>query len=113
MLSLYRRQSATLAQAFDKWDAKALGSHWTEEGEYIDDGTTYRGRAAIEAGHAKFFAAHPKRKLELTNKRGNWRCGQAPLHSCRSPSRSRHCWAPWRARWVEYECCSCDYANSV
>jgi uncharacterized protein (TIGR02246 family) len=62
-----RKQSAALVQAFDKGDAKALAALWTEEGEYIDDdGTTYRGRAAIEAGYAKFFAAHPKRKLELT-----------------------------------------------
>jgi uncharacterized protein (TIGR02246 family) len=62
-----RKQSAALVQAFEKGDAKALASLWTEEGEYIDDdGTSYRGRAAIEVGYAKFFADHPKRKLALT-----------------------------------------------
>jgi uncharacterized protein (TIGR02246 family) len=48
--------------AFNSGDAKALSSSWTTEGEYIgDDGTTYRGRAALEKGYTEFF----------TNNKGN------------------------------------------
>ena len=61
-----RKQSAAFVQAFEKGDAKALAALWTEEGEYIDDeATTYRGRAAIAAAYAQFFAKNPKVKLEL------------------------------------------------
>jgi uncharacterized protein (TIGR02246 family) len=46
--------------------ARALAALWTKEGEYIDDeATTYRGRAAIAAAYAQFFAKNPKVKLEL------------------------------------------------
>ena len=35
--------------AFKQGDGKAVAALWTAEGEYIsDDGTTYRGRAALE-----------------------------------------------------------------
>ena len=61
-----RNQTAALVQAFNKGDAKALASLWTEEGEYIDDdGTSYHGRAAIEATYSDFFAKNPKAKLEV------------------------------------------------
>ncbi len=43
--------------AFEKGDAKALAAHWTENGEYVaDDGTTIRGRAAIEKAYAGILA---------------------------------------------------------
>jgi len=49
-----RNATADLAQAVEKGDAKSVAASWTEEGEYIgEDGTTLRGRAAIEAAYAK------------------------------------------------------------
>jgi uncharacterized protein (TIGR02246 family) len=61
-----RKQTAAFVQIFNKGDAKALAGLWTLEGEYIDDdGSTYRGRAAIEATYAEFFAKNPKAKLEV------------------------------------------------
>src|SRR5579864_118813 len=54
--ALIRKQAAEFVQAFNKGDAKTLAALWTQEGEYIDDdGTTYRGRAAIENVYADFF----------------------------------------------------------
>src|SRR4029078_70749 len=39
---------------------------WTPEGEYIsDEGTTIRGRAPLEKGHAEFFANTPNKPLEV------------------------------------------------
>jgi uncharacterized protein (TIGR02246 family) len=44
-------------KAFMSGDAKGVAAHWTENGEYqADDGTTLRGRAAIEKAYAKLFA---------------------------------------------------------
>jgi len=64
--ALIRKQAADFVRAFNKGDAKSLAALWTEEGEYIDDdGTTYRGRAAIQEVYADFFAKNPKRKLEI------------------------------------------------
>lgn len=52
--------------AFQKGDAKALAANWTTEGEYVsDDGTTLRGRAALEKGYAEFFTKSPDHKLEV------------------------------------------------
>jgi uncharacterized protein (TIGR02246 family) len=58
-------------KAYLAGDAKALAAHWTENGEYFtDDGTTIRGRAAIEKTFTEVFA---KRKpathaaLEVTS----------------------------------------------
>jgi uncharacterized protein (TIGR02246 family) len=53
-------------KAFEKGDAKAVASFWTEQGEYIDDdGSTLRGRAAIQEAYEKSFAKHPKRKAKV------------------------------------------------
>src|SRR5438309_664474 len=61
-----RKQTAALVKAFNKGDAKALATLWTEEGEYIDDdGTSFRGRAAIEATYAAFYTNNPKARLEV------------------------------------------------
>jgi uncharacterized protein (TIGR02246 family) len=50
------KSSADFAQAFSKGDAKAIAAMWTEAGEYHDDnGTSLRGRAAIEEAFREFF----------------------------------------------------------
>ncbi len=62
-----RKASGELAAALQKGDAKALASLWTEEGEYVGhDGTTIRGRAAIEKAYAKHLAENPRRNVEFT-----------------------------------------------
>src|SRR5262245_6708065 len=44
-------------KAFKSGDAKAVAAHWTENGEYVaDDGTTFRGRNAIEKAYAESFS---------------------------------------------------------
>jgi uncharacterized protein (TIGR02246 family) len=62
-----RKATADFIKAVEKGDAKAVAAAWTEEGEYIgDDGTTIRGRAAIEAAYAKAFAKKKKMKVQAT-----------------------------------------------
>jgi uncharacterized protein (TIGR02246 family) len=62
-----RKVSAELTRALDKGDAKAVAALWTEEGEYVgEDGTTVRGRPALEAAYAKLFAKNPHVKVEAT-----------------------------------------------
>jgi uncharacterized protein (TIGR02246 family) len=62
-----RKATADFIKAVEKGDAKAVAASWTEEGEYIDDdGTTIRGRAAIEAAYAKAFASKNHPKVEVT-----------------------------------------------
>ena len=54
-------------RALEKGDAKGLAALWTDEGEYVGgDGTTLRGRAAVEAAYAKFFAKAPNLKADVT-----------------------------------------------
>jgi uncharacterized protein (TIGR02246 family) len=55
----------SFVDAFEKGDAKAVAAHWTENGEYIsDDGTTLRGRAAIEKDYTRNFGAR-KTKIKI------------------------------------------------
>jgi uncharacterized protein (TIGR02246 family) len=62
-----RKATAEFIKAVEKGDAKAVANSWTPDGEYIDDdGTTIRGRAAIEAAYTKAFARNKKLKVELT-----------------------------------------------
>jgi uncharacterized protein (TIGR02246 family) len=62
-----RKASADFVKAMEKGDAKAVAAFWTEQGEYIgDDGTTIRGRKAIEAAYAKMFDKVKKLKLDVT-----------------------------------------------
>jgi uncharacterized protein (TIGR02246 family) len=62
-----RKATADFLKEVEKGDAKAVAAAWTQEGEYIgDDGTTLRGRAAIEAAYAKVFAKSKKLKVEIT-----------------------------------------------
>jgi uncharacterized protein (TIGR02246 family) len=57
---------ASFAAAFQKGDGKALSAHWTAEGEYIeDDGTSFRGRAALEKAYGEFFAKNKDNALEV------------------------------------------------
>jgi uncharacterized protein (TIGR02246 family) len=61
-----RKASADFIKLVEKGDAKAVAASWTEEGEYIDDdGTTIRGRAAIEEAYARAFAKKQKVKVEI------------------------------------------------
>jgi uncharacterized protein (TIGR02246 family) len=60
-----RKLSAEFARALAKGDAKAVAGFWTEEGEYLaDDGTAFRGRAAIAKAFAAYFAENPKLRVE-------------------------------------------------
>jgi uncharacterized protein (TIGR02246 family) len=62
-----RKATAGFIRAVEKGDAKAVAASWTEKGEYIgEDGTTIRGRAAIEAAYAKAFARNQKLRVEFT-----------------------------------------------
>jgi len=62
-----RKLSAEFTRALASGDAKALAGLWTDEGEYVsDDGTTVRGRPALQAAYAKFFIKNPKVKVEAT-----------------------------------------------
>lgn len=61
-----REAGEAFAKAFEGGDARAVAARWTAEGEYIaDDGTTIRGRAALENAYAGFFAKNPKLKVEV------------------------------------------------
>jgi uncharacterized protein (TIGR02246 family) len=61
-----RKSMSDLASALEKGDAKAIGGFWTEEGEYIGgDGSSLRGKAAIEEAYANHFAKDPKAKVDL------------------------------------------------
>jgi uncharacterized protein (TIGR02246 family) len=52
--------------AFSKGDAKAVAAHWAADGEYIsDDGTAYRGRAALEKDYGEFFTKNPDCSLSV------------------------------------------------
>ena len=52
--------------AFEKGDAKAVAALWTEQGEYEnEDGTTLRGRTAIEEAFAAHFKGRPAGKMEI------------------------------------------------
>jgi uncharacterized protein (TIGR02246 family) len=62
-----RKLSADFTRALMKGDAKAVAGLWTEEGEYVAaDGTTVRGRPALEAAYTKFFTKTPDVKAEAT-----------------------------------------------
>jgi len=66
-----RSAGQSFLKAFQDGDAKALAAHWTENGEYFgEDGTSIRGRAAIEKAYADSFAkrkAKPEVEIEVTS----------------------------------------------
>src|SRR4249920_3273218 len=52
-----KKAGQSFIKAYLAGDAKAMAAHWTENGEYFaDDGTTFRGRAAIEKSYAELYA---------------------------------------------------------
>jgi hypothetical protein len=54
-----RRATDASIKAVEKGDPGAVAAFWTQEGKYTDDdGTTLRGRAAIEKSYAQSFATH-------------------------------------------------------
>lgn len=60
-----KRAQAFIA-AFEKGDAKAVASFWTENADYVDQtGREYKGRAAIQKMYEKLFAAKKGMKLNI------------------------------------------------
>jgi uncharacterized protein (TIGR02246 family) len=52
--------------AFEKGDAKAVASFWTEDGDYTDEtGREFKGRAAIQKMYEKFFVGKKGMKLNI------------------------------------------------
>ncbi len=61
-----RKLGQDYVAAYEKGDAKACASFWTNEGEFIgEDGHVTEGRAAIEKSYADLFAKKEVRKLEM------------------------------------------------
>jgi uncharacterized protein (TIGR02246 family) len=62
-----RKSAAAFVEAFGRGDAAALAALWTVDGEFVDStGKRFRGPAEIEREYARFFAAHPGAKIEIT-----------------------------------------------
>jgi uncharacterized protein (TIGR02246 family) len=60
-----RKASDAFLKAFTNGDARAVAASWTPEGEFIaGDGSTLRGRAAIEKAYGEFFAKNPRPEAE-------------------------------------------------
>src|SRR4051794_34825898 len=61
-----RKASTDFIKLVESGDAKGVAASWTEDGEYIgDDGTSLRGRAAIEVAYTKAFAKKKRTKVEI------------------------------------------------
>jgi uncharacterized protein (TIGR02246 family) len=59
-------QAERFLKAFEGGDAGRVAAFWTAEGELIgDDGTAYRGRAAIEKAYRELFGTKGKRHAEI------------------------------------------------
>jgi uncharacterized protein (TIGR02246 family) len=64
--SAVRAALDSFVAAFRRGDGKAVAAHWTATGEYTDDnGTTFRGRPALEKAYAEFFAKNPGHTLDV------------------------------------------------
>ncbi len=60
------RTSEAFIRAFDRGDAKAIAALWTRDCEYVaEDGSSIRGRDAIEKAYAEFFKNNPKRSIKV------------------------------------------------
>jgi uncharacterized protein (TIGR02246 family) len=60
-----RSATESFIKDFESGDAKALVSHWTENGEYIgDDGTVISGRAALAKAYGERTAEKGKAKVD-------------------------------------------------
>lgn len=65
-LAAIRATSEAFVEAFNKGDAKAAASLWTEDGDYIDDsGRAFAGRETIEKAYAEYFAANPGARIRI------------------------------------------------
>jgi uncharacterized protein (TIGR02246 family) len=66
-----KQATQSFLKAFESGDAKAVAVHWTENGEYVaDDGTNFRGRAAIEQAYRAALARRKGRcdaEVEVTS----------------------------------------------
>lgn len=61
-----RAAVASYVQAFNRGDAKAMASQWTETGEYISpDGDRVNGRQNLEKEFVENFATEPGRHVEI------------------------------------------------
>jgi uncharacterized protein (TIGR02246 family) len=61
-----RKALDSFTAAFQKGDGNAVAALFANEGEYIsDDGTTIRGRAALEKDYNEFLKKNPGNKLEV------------------------------------------------
>jgi uncharacterized protein (TIGR02246 family) len=59
-------QRDSFLKAFEMGDARQVASFWTADGELIgDDGSVYRGRAAVEKAYRELLAQKGKRKAEI------------------------------------------------
>jgi uncharacterized protein (TIGR02246 family) len=59
-------QTERFLKAFESGDAEAVAAFWTADGELIgDDGTAYRGRAAIAKAYRELFGTKAKRQGEI------------------------------------------------
>jgi uncharacterized protein (TIGR02246 family) len=59
-------QREAFLKAFESGDAERVASFWTAEGELIgDDGSVYRGRAAIARAYRELFGTRQKRQAEI------------------------------------------------
>jgi uncharacterized protein (TIGR02246 family) len=59
-------QMEGFVKAFDSGDAERVASFWTADGELIDDdGSVYRGRAAIAKAYRELFGTKEKRQAEI------------------------------------------------
>src|SRR5262245_59328423 len=60
------RRASLFAVAFNKGDARAIASLWTDNGESRDAaGRTFVGRTMIEKVYNAFFKANPGEKIEV------------------------------------------------
>lgn len=65
-LAAIRAASDAFVAAFNKGDAKAVASLWTEDGQHIDEsGHVFAGRNAIEKVYADFFADNPEARIRI------------------------------------------------
>lgn len=65
-ITAIRKSAADFAEAFNKGDARAIASMWTENGESREtNGVTIRGRAAIEKAYEEVFKRKSGAKLEV------------------------------------------------
>jgi uncharacterized protein (TIGR02246 family) len=61
-----RATADAFVKAFNAGDAKGVASLWTPGGTVADqDGTTYRGRTAIQEEYASLFKAHPTARMRI------------------------------------------------